>query len=217
MVSYFGRFVPNLATLERLVAHICFLDLGLQVKTSIAACEGLFVIHTLPAIFFFFIWDRKTVIAPDACLYGLGAILYQVHDGELKPIAYPSRTLTKSERNCAQIEKECLGAVYACAKFERCLVGIPCVKVLTDHKPLIPILVKQALAYTPVRCQIMRMRLMRLNIVAEFMPWKDLIVADALSRSPGTHHSSRNEKELEADINMHADTVRMSWSVSVAK
>ena len=35
------------------------------------------------------------------------------------------------------------------------------------------------------------MRLMRLNIVAEFILGKDLIVADALSRSPGTDGSSR--------------------------
>ena len=58
---------------------------------------------------------------------------------------------------------------------------------------------------------------MRLNIVAEFIPGKDLIVTDALSRSPGTEGSSSYEKELEADINMHVDTLHMSWSVSDAK
>ena len=62
----------------------------------------------------------------------------------------------------------------------------------------------------------MLMRLMRLNIVAEFKPGTDLILTDALSRS-GTDDSSRYEKKLEADINMHVDTVCMSWSVGDAK
>ena len=70
------------------------------------------------------------------------------------------------------------------------MVGLPCVKTLTDHKPLTSLLMKRDLADTPVGCQRMLMRLMRLSIVAEFIPGKDLIVADALSRSPGTDNSS---------------------------
>ena len=49
--------------------------------------------------------------------------------------------------------------------------------------------------------------------MAEFIPGKDLVMADVLSRSPGTDDSSKYEKELEADINMHVGKVRMSWSV----
>ena len=128
----------------------------------------------------------------------------------VKRKAFLSRTLTKAEQKYAQIEQECLGVVFAWEKFERYLVGLPCVKVLTGHKQLIPLSMKRDLADTPVRCQRMLMRLIRLNIVAEFIPEKELIVADALSRSPGTDDSFRYEKELEADINMHVDTVRMS-------
>ena len=100
---------------------------------------------------------------------------------------------------------------------KRYLVGLLCEKVLTDHKPLIPLLMKRDLADTPVWCQRMLMRLMRLNIVAEFIPGKDLIVADALPSSPGTDDSSQYEKGLKADISMYVDTVRDSWSISDAK
>ena len=45
---------------------------------------------------------------------GLGAVLGQ--DGH--PVAYASRALTHTERNYAQIEKECLAIVFATEQFE---------------------------------------------------------------------------------------------------
>ena len=46
----------------------------------------------------YFELGRETVIASDASSFGLGAVLYQVHDGKLKPIACSSSTLTKAEQ-----------------------------------------------------------------------------------------------------------------------
>ena len=50
---------------------------------------------------------------------GLGATLMQ----NIQPIAYTSRTLTKTEQNYAQIEKELLTLVFGMEKFHQYTYG----------------------------------------------------------------------------------------------
>ena len=53
--------------------------------------------------------------------------------------AYTSRTLSKSKRNYAQLEKEGLACIFGVKKFHTFLIGHP-FELVTDHKPLLALL-----------------------------------------------------------------------------
>ena len=56
------------------------------------------------------------------------------------------------------------------------------------------------------------MGLMRFNINAKYVPGKDMLVADTLSRSPVSTTESSSHEEIQA----HVSDVQSSWQVSDA-
>ena len=91
----------------------------------------------------------------------------QDHDGHLHPVPYASRSLTSTERRWAKIEKECLALTWACEKFSHFLVGLPqpYFKLITDYKPLVPLINTKDLDQTPIRVQLPLIMLMSFNYI----------------------------------------------------
>ena len=76
------------------------------------------------------------VLACDAFPYGLGASLSHTSPGDSeKLIAYLSRTLSSSEKNYSDIEKESLAIIFAIKKFHQYIFGRHVI-IVTDDKPL---------------------------------------------------------------------------------
>ena len=102
--------------------------------------------------------EKETRIQVDASKNGLGATLMQ--DG--KPVAFPSKSLTETQKAYAQIEKELLAILFGCEKFHEYLYGRKVI-VESDHKPLEAI-TKKPLASAPHRLQRMLLRLQKYDI-----------------------------------------------------
>ena len=60
-------------------------------------------------------------------------------DNVERPICFVSRTLTATERNYSQLEKEALTMVYALRKFHYYLWGQANFTIIVNHKPLLGI------------------------------------------------------------------------------
>ena len=125
--------------------------------------------------------EKDTMISSDASSFGLGAVLMQKQpSGEMRPVAYASRSMTKTERRYAQIEKEALAITWALEHWAEFLIRMR-FKVETDHKPLIPLFSTKLIDELPVRIQRFRMRLMRFDFAIAHVPGKLLYTADSLS------------------------------------
>ena len=129
----------------------------------------------------------------------VGAVLLQKHGDTWAPVAYASRSLSKSEQNYAQIEKEALAILFGCERFHVYLYG-KSFTVESDHKPLQPIF-KKPICKAPPRIQRFRLRLQKYDMHIEFKPGKELTVADTLSRA--FIPAKKQDEETEAEFQVH--------------
>ena len=141
---------------------------------------------------------RKLIVARDASPYGIGAvILHVMDDGQERPITFASRTLTKSERNYSQIEKEALAIVYGVRKFHKYLYESR-FYLLADHKPLVTILgLKTAVPIlAATRMQRRAVILQAYNYQVEYRPSREHGNADASSRLQCNSPPLKEEAEI---------------------
>lgn len=147
---------------------------------------------------------RPTVVGADASSYGLGGVLLQDHGGTLKPVAYCFRTLAEAEKKYAQIEKECPAGIWASEIFYLYLCGLESYGLLTDHKPLVTLINHRDLDRAPLKCQRLLIRLMKFNPITEYVPGKNLIVPNVLSRHP---ESKVDDIGLNEDVQAYVDAI----------
>ena len=118
----------------------------------------------------------------DASSKGLGAILYQRQNGNLKVISYASRGLKRSEKNYPAAKLEFLALKWSVTdKLQDYLYGAK-FTVVTDNNPLTYVLAKAKLDAT---CHRWLSSLASYDFNIVYRPGRTNVDADVLSRHPG--------------------------------
>ena len=122
--------------------------------------------------------EKKTKIRTDGSLLnGISVVLYQQDDQDkiCKPVDCASRFLTETEKNYCPIELEMLAVTWRMTRMNLYLQGLQHFTLETDHKPLVLISNTKLISDLSVRIQRMRMKMLKFNFTATYVPGKELI------------------------------------------
>ena len=124
LLSVYRRFIPNFAKEAKPLYDLLKQEGGGQMSKTKQIewteahqqiTEKLIDIITAFPVMAYPEFDKPFVLHTDASYDGLGAVLYQEQDSELKVIAYASRTLLPAERNYHSNKLE-----FLCMKWSMC-------------------------------------------------------------------------------------------------
>ncbi|KAL1446555.1 hypothetical protein WDU94_005570 [Cyamophila willieti] len=191
MITYLSRYLPNLSCHAEPLRELTRLNTEfIWTRKHDEAFNQLKKMIAETSMLKYFDANSEIVIQTDASSFALGCALMQ--NGF--PIAYASKSLTSTQRNYAQLEKEMLAILFSCRKFDQYICGNSVI-VETDHSPLVSVF-KKPLLKTPKRLQSMILSLQRYNIHVKYKRGKEMYLADLLSRAP----VSMENEEKQFDI-----------------
>ena len=139
MVNQLNKFSPFLADQSQPLCNLLSKkNQWVWKETQSDAFNNVNAVTTSSQVLGLYDPTNHTIVSADASSYGIGAVLQQRQkNGELRPIAFISRSLSDTEKRYAQIEKEALAVTWASERLQDYLIGLH-YTIETDHKPSVP-------------------------------------------------------------------------------
>ncbi|GBL78306.1 Sphingomyelin phosphodiesterase [Araneus ventricosus] len=187
LLGYYSHFIPNLSTTLRPLYDLLEKDVKWKFdKKCVKVFEYSKTLLKKHNVLVHFEMARPIVLQCDASDYGVGAVLcHEFPGGELRPIFFASKTLSRAERNYAQVHKEALAIIFGIKKFNKFLQGQK-FTIETDSKPLLTLFGHNKSVPTMVNARMQRWAIILSNYdyIVKYKKGTELLLADALSRLP---------------------------------
>ncbi|XP_055685270.1 uncharacterized protein K02A2.6-like [Lutzomyia longipalpis] len=197
MVTYVGKFIPNLSQVTEPLRQLCKTD---SVWLWESEHQKTFdkikqLLRTAPVLRYYDV-NKDVTLTVDSSSKAFGAALMQ----EGQPVAYATKALTKSEQDWPQIEKEAGAMRFAVRKFHDYIWGKKLV-IETDHKPLETIF-KKPTTNAPPRLKRMLYDVKPYDPIVVYKKGSQIPLADVLSRD--CEPVEDTEYELSEDLEVNA-------------
>ena len=204
MIGYLSKFIPRYsvltAPLRRLISHDVPYSWGIEEDAAFQKLKDSITSDDTMAFFD----PRKPKVVRTASFHeGLSARLFQRTATGLQTVHYISRSSTSDEKRYSQTEKDALAVKWAKSMFSMYLLGAPKFKIMTSHRPLIPMFNKSCTKLPPrIEKWIMEMQDVDYELVYE--PSRDAAnQLDYLSRHP---FPETENDDTEKSVNMIVST-----------
>ncbi|XP_065223070.1 uncharacterized protein K02A2.6-like [Planococcus citri] len=186
LITYYHRFIPNLSNLTAPLRALLKKNAkffwsseceSAFIKLKEEICSDRVVVPFDPM--------KPLILTTDASPVGVGAVLSHFSDGEERPIAYASRSLTPAEKNYSQLDREALAIIFATTYFYNYLLGKK-FTLVTDNEALTRIFASNKNIPQMTSARLIRYAcfLAQFNYDVKFKKGIDNQNVDCLSRAP---------------------------------
>ena len=209
-VNYLSKFIPHLSSFRKPLQD--FLKSSNEffwLKVHDEAFKTLKSAIVKDVTLKYFDSNLPIFVETGALKKGIGVVMLQPDDSventsrtevanNLRPVFYASKTLTVTESNYSNIQREMLRVVFSVLHF---MYGRQ-IQIITDHKPLITLFAKN-LATTSPRLSHMLIKILDYVVVLHYQEGNQMHLTDTISKL-STHDSdaAKSKAKLIADLNI---------------
>ena len=186
-VNYYNKMIENYAKIAAPLTSIMAKKWNSHTKNEYwtdkctEAFEELKVALTKAPVLTLADLDKPFILQTDASLHAIGGVLMQLQpNNERTVVEFFSKKFSETEKRWPTHERELFGLVYALRKYKHYLQGTE-VTYEGDHKPLTWIKTQRHLSMKQARWL---ETLESFDWTFKYVPGKDLVVPDAISRQP---------------------------------